>query len=196
MFEFNLKKAFEAIVYFSEKEKQTNGRDIDFIKINKYCYFSEKYHLKNYLRPIFGDTYIAMPEGAVPSEIYDIVKLLRGQRNAFMEKTYRDIIASGISIPIKYYAPFFIVPLRKHNEKTFSKSEIEAMDFAFNKYHAFESKELSLLSHQEDAWDFAQKNSENEMDFGRIIGDREAWEYIECKSLETKEFRASFQFQQ
>ena len=66
---FNYRKAIEAILLFAEKEKNAYSRDIDFIKINKYCYFSEQQHLKAYLKPIFGDTYCALPEGPVPSVI-------------------------------------------------------------------------------------------------------------------------------
>lgn len=192
MFEFNLKKALEVIVYFSHKEKEANKVDIDLIKINKYCYYAEQYHLKKYLRPIFGDTYAPLPEGPVPSIIYDIIKLLRGDRNEFLEKAYKSI-TSDIEIPIKFYFPYYIAPLRDVDKKKFSSSEIEAMDETFKKYHAYPSPKLSEISHKEKAWINAQKNSKNEMDFQEIIGDSDAWNYIKDKTEEVNSFRASFQ---
>lgn len=192
MFEFNPQKAIEAILYFAEKEKHVNRKDIDLIKINKYCYFSEKYHLQKYLRPIFGDTYSALPEGPVPSMIYDILKWLRGDMNAYMRRVLKTVAISE-EIPLRPYPPHFVAPLRKADTKVFAKSEIEAMDRSFEQYCAYPSMKLSELSHDEPAWKKASSCSRNEMDFEEIIGDKEAWNYIKEHELESQVFRASFQ---
>jgi uncharacterized phage-associated protein len=194
MFNFNVKKAIEAILYFADKEKTVNKTDIDLIKIHKYCYFAEKEHLKKYLKPIFGDTYCALPEGPVPSTIYDILKWCRGDRNEFMS---RALTASGISehFPLKFYLPYFVAPLRSPNISKFSKSEIQIMDAIFDTYHTIPSKELSKQSHDEIAWKNACSENRNEMDFSEIINNPEAWEYICRHQEETQVFRASFQLQ-
>ncbi len=192
MFEFNIQKALEVILFFSKKEKEANGVDIDLIKINKYCYYAEQYHLKKYLRPIFGDTYAPLPEGPVPSIVYDVIKYLRGDRNEFLKKIYGAVL-SNIKIPIQFYFPHNIAPLRDADIKKFSLSEIEAMEEVFKKYHKYTSTELSALSHKETAWIKAQENSKNEMDFEEIIGDSNAWNYIKEKTEEINSFRASFQ---
>jgi uncharacterized phage-associated protein len=194
MFNFNVHKAIEVILYFAAKEKAANKTDIDLIKINKYCYFSEKEHLRRYLKPIFGDTYCALPEGPVPSAIYDILKWCRGDRNEFMANAFR---STGMSdkFPLKFYLPYYMAPLRGPNVSKFSKSEIEIMDEVFEKYHAIPSKELSVQSHDEIAWKSAYSENRNEMDFSEIIGDSEAWNYISGKQEESQVFRASFQLQ-
>ena len=192
MLDFNPVKVIEAILFFAEKEKEVNKTEIDLIKIHKYFYFSEKEHLKTYLRPIFGDTYIAMPEGPVPSLVYDILKWLRAGENPFLQGILEVVAKNAIS-SLKVYDRYFVAPLRKPDLKKFSKSELEVMKNIFEKYHAYSSKDLSSLSHNEPAWKNARKNGCNEMDFSEIIGDKEAWEYIEQQNEEARAFHASFQ---
>lgn len=192
MLDFNPIKVIEAILFFAEKEKEVNKTEIDLIKIHKYFYFSEKEHLKTYLRPIFGDTYIAMQEGPVPSLVYDILKWLREGKNPFLQGVL-EAVAKNATSSLKVYDNYLVAPLRKPDLKKFSKSELEVMENVFRKYHAYSSKDLSTLSHSEPAWKNAQENGWNEMDFSEIIGDKEAWEYIEQQNEEARAFHASFQ---
>lgn len=48
--------------------------DIDLHTLLKTCYFADKEHLREHLRPIFGATYRAMRFGPVPLEIYEMAK--------------------------------------------------------------------------------------------------------------------------
>lgn len=192
MLDFNPAKVIEAILFFAEKEKEFNKTEIDLIKIHKYFYFSEKEHLKKYLRPIFGDTYIAMPEGPVPSLVYDILKWLRAGKNPFLQGVL-EVVAKNATSSLKVYDGYLVAPLRKPDLKKFSKSEIEVMEKVFEEYHSYSSKGLSKLSHQEPAWITARNNSFNEMDFSEIIGDKEAWEYIDQQNQDAQAFHASFQ---
>jgi uncharacterized phage-associated protein len=194
MLNFNVHKAIEVILYFAEKEKIVNRMDIDLIKIHKYCYYAEKEHLIRYLKPIFGDTYCALPEGPVPSMVYDILKWCRGDRNEFIAGALR---ASGIAggIPLKVYNGYFVAPLRAPQIGRFSKSELLIMEEVFDKYHAIPSKELSAQSHEEAAWKTAYSENRNEMQFSEIIGNPEAWEYISNHQEEMQVFRAAFQLQ-
>src|SRR5437660_2458682 len=41
---------------------------------SKVLFFAEKCHLNRYARPIVADTFIAMPNGPVPSTLYDFIK--------------------------------------------------------------------------------------------------------------------------
>lgn len=50
----------------------------DFHKIFKVIYFADRQHLADWGRPITGDTYIAMDAGPVPSRLYDMLKIVRG----------------------------------------------------------------------------------------------------------------------
>jgi uncharacterized phage-associated protein len=72
---FNTAKAINAVLYIANKNKLTRS---DFHKIFKILYFSDREHLMTYGRTITGDRYIAMNDGPVPSNIYDIFKAVRG----------------------------------------------------------------------------------------------------------------------
>jgi uncharacterized phage-associated protein len=70
---FDNKKALNAVLYISNRLNRK-----DFHKIFKILYFSDREHLLEYGRAITGDVYIAMPDGPVPSNVYDIFKSVRG----------------------------------------------------------------------------------------------------------------------
>jgi uncharacterized phage-associated protein len=70
---FNENKTIHAVLYIVSKLKRK-----DFHKIFKILYFSDREHLNEYGRTITGDRYIAMSDGPVPSNLYDIFKSVRG----------------------------------------------------------------------------------------------------------------------
>ena len=70
---FNESKAIHTVLYVAERLKRK-----DFHKVFKILYFSDREHLNTYGRTITGDTYIAMTDGPVPSNLYDIFKSVRG----------------------------------------------------------------------------------------------------------------------
>ena len=72
-FEFNAEKAIEVILYIAEHIKEPT-----FHTVSKVLYFADKEHLEKYGRFICGDSYIAMRRGPVPSGVYDLLKLARG----------------------------------------------------------------------------------------------------------------------
>jgi uncharacterized phage-associated protein len=71
--EFNENKAIQAVLYIVAKLRRK-----DFHKIFKILYFSDREHLNMYGRTITGDKYIAMSDGPVPSNLYDIFKSVEG----------------------------------------------------------------------------------------------------------------------
>jgi len=74
--QFDFEKAI-----FSLKYILTNFEDYttDFHKVFKILYFAEQKHLSRFGRSITGDRYIAMKNGPVPSNVYDIFKILKGE---------------------------------------------------------------------------------------------------------------------
>lgn len=69
-FPFNERKALAAVLFVIKQLGGFVGKH----KLSKILYFADKKHLVKYMRPIFGDDYIAMPFGPVPSRVYDGVK--------------------------------------------------------------------------------------------------------------------------
>lgn len=70
---FDKDKTINAVLYVAHKLKRK-----DMHKIFKVLYFADREHLATYGRPITGDVYYAMPDGPVPTNLYDILKSARG----------------------------------------------------------------------------------------------------------------------
>ena len=71
--QFDKTKALNALLYVANRVQRK-----DFHKIFKIVYFADRQHLAEWGRPITGDTYIAMDAGPVPSRMYDMLKIVRG----------------------------------------------------------------------------------------------------------------------
>src|ERR1041385_8562498 len=63
------RKAIETIIYVARKAPIA-----DRFHVCKIIYFADKYHLQHYGRFVFGDYYVAMKNGPVPSGAYDVIK--------------------------------------------------------------------------------------------------------------------------
>jgi len=71
--EFDHKKATQALNFFAKRA----GGKITKLNALKLIYLADRYHLRKYGRPIFSDTYWAMPYGPVASSVKDIVGLFK-----------------------------------------------------------------------------------------------------------------------
>jgi uncharacterized phage-associated protein len=74
-FEFKPDKSLAVASYLASRTGET------MYTILKMVYVADRFHLERYGRPITGDRFVAMQEGACPSRIYDSMKVLRGERN-------------------------------------------------------------------------------------------------------------------
>ena len=124
----------------------------DFHKLFKILYFAEKEHLSKYGRTITGDRFIAMKDGPVPSNIYDIFKVIRGD----------SIFTTDIDFSKEFEVKFkhYIHMLNKDFDmEIFSESEIECLSDSIN-----ENKDLSFgilrdKSHDK-AWGAASRDND------------------------------------
>src|SRR5688572_102832 len=72
-FEFEPEKALAVVAYLAERTGES------MYTILKMVYVTDRLHLEKYGRPVTGDHFVAMEQGAVPSKIYDSMKFLRGE---------------------------------------------------------------------------------------------------------------------
>lgn len=146
--EFNKVKSLNALLYVANRI----GRK-DFHKIFKILYFAERQHLANWGRTITGDTYIAMEAGPVPSRIYDMLKIVRG--DSYITDT------EGLGNYFKVEHWMYVYPLQDADTSKLSKSEIEELDASIKRYGNMPYDEIKELSHdiawQSTARDFAIK---------------------------------------
>jgi uncharacterized phage-associated protein len=142
-FQFDERKGREALAYITSKWP---GVTVFFA--SKALFFAEKAHLNRYGRPIVADTFIAMPNGPVPSTLYDFLKDgfgLAGDPEAFKAAI------NTLNYPR--------LEARREPEKdALTDSDIECLDeaIAFCRPRGF--GHLSQITHQEKAWSQAPTN--------------------------------------
>jgi uncharacterized phage-associated protein len=148
-FQFDRRKAIETILYLANRIS-----DADIYGICKLLYFADKVSLEEYGRFIYGETYVAMKQGATPSHAYDILK-------EASEEIIEDICIDG----------YDVVPLRDANNDFLSESDIESLNATIENYG-----DEPNLYRWKDAHDEAWESAWDER------GDKNSWpipiEYI------------------
>jgi len=139
-FKFNYKKATQALNILALKA----GGTINKMKALKLIYFADRYHLRKYGRLITNDNYVAMENGPVASRTRDIA-----------EKT------NFIGRDEKKYACAYLESMGGYDLKSksspdndvFSDSDIEALDFSWEKFGHFDQFKLASITHDYPEWD-------------------------------------------
>ncbi len=145
-FEFDEKVALEAILYIANRSQHP-----DFMHVHKLLYFADKVHLAKYGRFICGDSYIAMKDGPVPSNVYDMLKAVR---DGYWKHRF-DHLDAAFQVESK----FMVKALRAPDLEWLSDSDILCLDEAIERYDKFSYGELSQKSHGL-AWKSANENNE------------------------------------
>ena len=168
-FQFNEKKGVEALTYVASKWPRLTA-----FFAAKVLFFAEKKHLNRYARPIVGDTFIAMPNGPVPSTLYDFIKGKLDQAGD------PDAIMAALSIKRDPYP--LLAAQREPDLDALSPSDLECLDEAivFCQSHNFGA--LSSLTHQERAWLDAPANGP--MDYEHMIDEGEGREDVVAEARE------------
>ena len=138
---FNESKALNAVLFISHK---LNRRD--FHKIFKILYFADRDHLSEYGRSITGDTYIAMVDGPVPSNIYDIFKSVRG------DGYFRDNGKFSSYFTVENWD--LIAPKKEADFRALSQTDIEYIEKTLLEYGNLTWDEIREKSH-----DYAWRNT-------------------------------------
>lgn len=162
---FDIEKSINAILYVANHLTRK-----DFHKIFKVLYFADRNHLSNYGRTITGDSYIAMDDGPVPSKIYDIFKIVRGDSLYSSERKHQ-------------FEPYFavqnwmiVVPKQQANTDYLSESDLEELNNSLSLYGNLSWDEVREKSH-----DFAWRSTvkDHTIDLQNIMRENgEVEEYI------------------
>lgn len=128
-FQFNKTKAIEAILYLAPRVS-----DSDVYGICKLLYLADKTSLEKYGRFIFGESYVAMREGATPSKAYNLLKQA-------VRTPLKGIKVEGNQV----------VPLRESDIEYLSESDVECLDKIINVYGQVPNWRRSEDAH-DDAW--------------------------------------------
>jgi uncharacterized phage-associated protein len=155
-FQFDETKAVETLTYIA-----TQWPGVTAFYASKILFFAEKLHLNRYGRPIVADTFIAMPNGPVPSTIYNFIEGNLDQAGD------PEAITKAIEVERIQYA--HVNALRPADGDALSSSDMECLDeaIAFCRVQGF--KALSNRTHQERAYLEAPTNGA--MDYEAFFDD-------------------------
>jgi uncharacterized phage-associated protein len=168
---FNEDKTINAVLYIVENLKRK-----DFHKIFKILYFSDREHLNLYGRTITGDIYIAMYDGPVPSNLYDIFKSVRG------DGYYKDNGRFGRFFSVEDWD--LIKPNSRPDLDELSKTDIMCINNSLEAYGNMSFEEIKDKSH-DYAWISTPEN--RTIDFADIIremgGEDDFIDYVREQSV-------------
>ena len=136
--QFDKTKTLNALLFVVNRVQRK-----DFHKIFKIIYFADRQHLADWGRPITGDTYIAMEAGPVPSRLYDMLKIVRG--DSYLPDT------EGLSQFFQIENWMYVKPLQDADLNELSRNEQEALSEAIAKYADLSYDEIKEKSH-DIAW--------------------------------------------
>ena len=136
--QFDKTKTLNALLYVANRVKRK-----DFHKIFKVIYFADRQHLADWGRPITGDTYIAMEAGPVPSRLYDMLKIVRG--DSYISDT------EGLGAYFQVENWMYVRPLVDADLNKLSANEQQALSDAITKYAGLSYDEIKEKSH-DTAW--------------------------------------------
>ena len=148
---FDIEKGLEAVLFIADKLGEV-GLEADAHAIAKLLFWADKWHLEHFGSQVTGDDYIAMPEGPVPSNIYEIIKSVRGDEYFH----YPDDTLSVFQQAFKVESKYVVRAKRKPNLAKLSESEIQALSESVATYGGLSFEERSKASHG-PAWKSAKK---------------------------------------
>ena len=134
-FNFDEEKALEVLLYIASKND-------DLYAILKILYDADKLHLSKYGRFINGDCYVAMKNGPVPSQTYDIIKLVRGDGIISYDKLNpkEAFSVKNDSVYLK----------RKPEMDLISESNLECLNAVIKEYEGLTFPEIWNKHHDKD----------------------------------------------
>ncbi len=135
---FDSDKVMNVILYIITHLKRT-----DMHKVFKILYFSDREFLYKYGHTITGDSYIAMEAGPVPSKIYDICKIIRG--DSYTKDT------NNLSRYFRIESWMYLHAILQPDMDYIALSEKEVIDFCIRTYGDLSYDEIKEKSH-DIAW--------------------------------------------
>jgi len=136
--QFDKVKTLNALLYVANRLQRK-----DFHKIFKIIYFADRQYLAEWGRPITGDTYIAMEAGPVPSRLYDMLKIVRG--DSYISDT------EGLGRYFQIENWMYVNPLQDADPGKLSAKEHDVLDACIAKYASLSYDEIKEKSH-DVAW--------------------------------------------
>lgn len=156
-FAVNPEKVVEALAYVAKVSPLLSQK-----YIAKVFFYAEKWHLNDFGRPIVADTYIAMPQGPVPSAVRDIIL----QKWDWLEKP------ENFDTSIEVINDRGLLRVQAKPTAVFdrlSKTDRRMLENAIKYCAPMTADQLSAVSHSDRAWFETERN--RPMTFDKFIDD-------------------------
>lgn len=138
--EFDYKKATQALNFLACESPEQKINKMQAIKL---VWIADRYHLRKYGRPITGDDYVAMNYGPVASTVKDIA-----EKSGFLATEERSYANEYIDKLNQYT----IKCAQSPDLRVFSKTDLEALQFALDNFGNQDQYKLAKFSHQYPEW--------------------------------------------
>jgi uncharacterized phage-associated protein len=138
-FNFDYKKTTQSLNLFAFK----SGGTINRMKAFKLIYLADRYHLRKYSRLITNDTYFAMDNGPVASGVKDIA-----EESDYIGRDERNYASKYIAVA----PPYDLVSKKPTDTDVFSDSDIEAINYAWDKFGHLDEWAIVDLTHKYPDW--------------------------------------------
>lgn len=145
----------KAVLLYILKKMPDGSRDV--YHIVKTAFYAQKNHFVKYALPLYNDNISALPFGPVPSTIYNILRVSRGDSTPYKYCDYH--VLSRISAVIAYQDESFST-IEQPDIECLSKSNIECLDEAIKEVSGMKFDELMYATHG-DEWTRAFNNPSN-----------------------------------
>lgn len=143
----------EAVLLYILNRMPEGTRDV--YHIVKTAFFAQKNHFVKYALPLFNDRISALPFGPVPSLMYNILRVARGESAPYRFGDNR--VLARVSAAIDYEAESFTAN-RQPDMECLSKSNIECLDEAIAEVSHMRFDKLMAKTHGPE-WTRAFQNS-------------------------------------
>ncbi len=141
-FRNNTEKSLEVILWMANRRP-----GIDFHAILKLLFFADVEHLNEYGRPIVGGRYNALEYGPASKPTHDI-----------LDRDPMILEALGIDgeLPFDVRFRYRVYPKREPNMRKLSRSDIQALEKAWDEYSHLDFDGLTEVSHRHPAYKSAE----------------------------------------
>lgn len=137
---FDENACLSAVVYLTRRLENPSKHTITHL-----LYLAEKKHLEAYGRFICGDTYIAMKHGPVPSIVFDMLKIVSGER----EFDPRVQLGARFRQALSYEGLHRYQATEDADLDALSKSDVECLDAVLEDYGHMNFPQLREATHDE-----------------------------------------------
>lgn len=159
-FSFEPEKALASLLFVADHLRQAK-KSPGLHKVFKIFYFADQKHIARFGRPIFGDDYVAMKYGPVPSNTYDMVKSVRGDGCFNIKQDLNEYFKVEGSM---------LWPLVSPDLDEIADSEVACLLEAINENQDLEFEDLTKKSHDEAYDNAAYDNHISFRDIAKVAG--------------------------